>query len=127
MGIGVCLPAVVGAGNRRVAISVRPLEITLQTGPNSSYHAVRRPVDPSATVIMESPRVGQTPVPRDQSAAPSGPHRLDSTFDLVERAKSGDGDALNQLFARYLPSLRRWASGRLPRWSRDLMDTDDLV
>jgi RNA polymerase sigma-70 factor (ECF subfamily) len=52
---------------------------------------------------------------------------LDTTFDLVERAKSGDADALNRLFARYLPSLRRWASGRLPRWSRDLMDTDDLV
>jgi RNA polymerase sigma factor (sigma-70 family) len=76
---------------------------------------------------MESPSVGQTPLAADQSAAPSGPRRLDSTFDLVERAKSGDDDALNQLFARYLPSLRRWASGRLPRWSRDLMDTDDLV
>src|SRR5258708_39775503 len=52
---------------------------------------------------------------------------LDTTFDLVERAKSGDDEALNRLFARYLPSLRRWASGRLPRWTRDLMDTDDLV
>jgi RNA polymerase sigma-70 factor (ECF subfamily) len=55
------------------------------------------------------------------------PNALDTTFDLVERAKAGDDDALNRLFARYLPSLRRWASGRLPRWSRDLMDTDDLV
>src|SRR5258708_8695110 len=52
---------------------------------------------------------------------------LDTTFDLVERAKSGDDEALNRLFARFLPSLRRWASGRLPRWTRDLMDTDDLV
>jgi RNA polymerase sigma-70 factor (ECF subfamily) len=52
---------------------------------------------------------------------------VDTTFDLVERAKSGDSDALNRLFSRFLPSLRRWASGRLPRWSRDLMDTDDLV
>jgi RNA polymerase sigma factor (sigma-70 family) len=52
---------------------------------------------------------------------------VDTTFDLVERAKAGDSDALNHLFARYLPSLRRWASGRLPRWTRDLMDTDDLV
>ncbi len=52
---------------------------------------------------------------------------VDTTFDLVERAKTGDSDALNHLFARYLPSLRRWASGRLPRWTRDLMDTDDLV
>ncbi len=55
------------------------------------------------------------------------PNALDTTFDLVERAKAGDDDALNRLFARYLPSLRRWASGRLPRWTRDLMDTDDLV
>lgn len=31
------------------------------------------------------------------------------------------------MFARYLPSLRRWASGRLPRWARDLADTPDLV
>src|ERR671936_1627905 len=51
----------------------------------------------------------------------------DRTVDLVERAKAGDDDALNRLFARFLPALRRWASGRLPRWSRDLMDTDDLV
>src|ERR687884_358303 len=51
----------------------------------------------------------------------------DCTADLVERAKAGDAEALDQLFARYLPALRRWASGRLPTWSRDLMDTDDLV
>src|SRR4029078_690816 len=31
------------------------------------------------------------------------------------------------LFARYLPHLHRWASGRLPRWARDLADTPDLV
>ena len=28
---------------------------------------------------------------------------------------------------RYLPRLSRWASGRLPKWARDLSDTDDLV
>jgi RNA polymerase sigma-70 factor, ECF subfamily len=53
--------------------------------------------------------------------------KADSTLDLVERAKAGDTDALNRLFARHLPTLRRWASGRLPRWARDAMDTDDLV
>ena len=52
---------------------------------------------------------------------------VDSTFDLLDRAKAGDPEALNRLFARHLPALRRWASGRLPRWARDLMDTDDLV
>jgi RNA polymerase sigma-70 factor (ECF subfamily) len=51
----------------------------------------------------------------------------DSTIDLVTKAQGGDTDALNDLFARFLPPLRRWASGRLPRWTRDLMDTDDLV
>lgn len=29
--------------------------------------------------------------------------------------------------SRYLPRLRRWAAGRLPRWARDLADTEDLV
>jgi RNA polymerase sigma-70 factor (ECF subfamily) len=53
--------------------------------------------------------------------------RLDSTFALLERARSGDADALNRLFARHLRPLRRWISGRLPRWARDMADTDDLV
>jgi RNA polymerase sigma-70 factor (ECF subfamily) len=52
---------------------------------------------------------------------------LESTFELVQRAKTGDRDALDRLLTRCIPLLRRWASGRLPRWSRDLMDTDDLV
>lgn len=51
----------------------------------------------------------------------------DSTFDLVTRAQAGDETARDRLFTRYVPALTRWASGRLPRWSRDLMDTDDLV
>ena len=50
-----------------------------------------------------------------------------TTADLLQRARLGDADALNELFSRYLPSLRRWARGRLPQWTRDLRDTDDLV
>lgn len=42
-------------------------------------------------------------------------------------AKSGDAEALSRLLERFLPRLTRWASGRLPRWVRDLSDTDDLV
>src|ERR1041384_323518 len=64
---------------------------------------------------------------RAERTAPMDDARVDSTLDLVERAKTGDADALNRLFTRFLPALRRWASGRLPRWTRDLMDTDDLV
>src|SRR6476659_1661901 len=51
----------------------------------------------------------------------------ESSVDLLERARAGDQSALNTLMARHLPRLRRWASGRLPRWARDVADTQDLV
>jgi RNA polymerase sigma factor (sigma-70 family) len=51
----------------------------------------------------------------------------ESTVRLIERVRSGDKDALERLLARHLVPLRRWASGRLPVWARDLADTDDLV
>jgi RNA polymerase sigma-70 factor, ECF subfamily len=50
-----------------------------------------------------------------------------SSAELIHRARDGDRTALDVLFARYLPALRRWASGRLPQWSRDGLDTVDLV
>ncbi len=46
---------------------------------------------------------------------------------LVRRARQGDTAALDDLCARYLPRLRRWAHGRLPGWARDGVDTQDLV
>jgi RNA polymerase sigma-70 factor (ECF subfamily) len=52
---------------------------------------------------------------------------LDSTFYLIERARAGDQEAVERLFARHLKPLQRWARGRLPKWARDLADTDDLV
>ncbi len=39
----------------------------------------------------------------------------------------GDRLALDALFGRHTPLLRRWAAGRLPQWARDAMDTVDLV
>jgi len=50
-----------------------------------------------------------------------------STLDLLRRARAGDDAAVGSLLERYLPRLRRWASGRLPRWARELLDTDDLI
>jgi RNA polymerase sigma-70 factor, ECF subfamily len=50
-----------------------------------------------------------------------------STATLLARARAGDRSALDDLFARYLPALRRWGRGRLPGWARDLADTQDLV
>ena len=52
---------------------------------------------------------------------------LDSTFELIERVRQGDRDALERLLARHVGPLRRWVSGRLPRSARELVDTDDLV
>jgi RNA polymerase sigma factor (sigma-70 family) len=51
----------------------------------------------------------------------------ESTSHLLEQARSGDQDAVNRLFARHARPLRRWASGRLPKWARQVSDTDDLV
>ncbi len=51
----------------------------------------------------------------------------ESSVELLERVRQGDRGALDCLLRRYVPALRRWASGRLPRVMRDASDTDDLV
>lgn len=51
----------------------------------------------------------------------------DSTTTLLERARAGDHAAIEALFARCIPPLRRWARGRLPLWARDMADTNDVV
>lgn len=50
-----------------------------------------------------------------------------STIELLGLARAGRADALNALFARCLPPLRRWAKGRLPAGSHELLNTDDIV
>ena len=54
-------------------------------------------------------------------------NEADTTSTLLERARAGDADAVEQLFAKCVPILRRWARGRLPGWARDLADTEDVV
>jgi len=56
---------------------------------------------------MTETGAGDTPLADRPSASPAGEGALDSTYALVERAKTGDRDALDRLFARFLPSLRR--------------------
>ena len=51
----------------------------------------------------------------------------DTTIQLIARAREGDPTALDRLFERHLRPLQRFARGRLPRWARDVADTDDLV
>src|SRR5262245_8730510 len=127
MGVQVSQMAPVRRGRSDPAIVMRGLEIALHSSRPTFYHTsgvrTRRSVTPAAMDVSRPPGP-----PPDGSLAPTlTPPSADSTFDLVERAKSGDRDALDRLFSRFLPSLRRWASGRLPRWTRGAMDTDDLV
>jgi RNA polymerase sigma factor (sigma-70 family) len=82
--------------------------------------------------LESSPKLaGLTKEPRDSSSPDSSdstpPGEAESTFRLIKRYRGGDKQALEQLFARHLPRLRRWATGRLPRWARDVADTQDLV
>jgi RNA polymerase sigma factor (sigma-70 family) len=63
----------------------------------------------------------------ERREAPNDRSQLESSLTLLERAQAGDRAALDTLIARYLPRLQRWASGRLPRWARDMADTQDLV
>lgn len=51
----------------------------------------------------------------------------ESTLHLIAQARAGDQGALDRLFARHSEPLRRWATGRLPKWARDVADTEDLV
>ena len=60
--------------------------------------------------------------PRDESGGAS-----ETTVQLLVRARAGDEAALDEVFARAIPLLKKWASGRLPRWAREMIDTDDLV
>ncbi len=54
-------------------------------------------------------------------------HPLESTQELLSLVRQGDREALDRLFARCLPPLRRWARGRLPAAARGALDTQDLV
>jgi RNA polymerase sigma factor (sigma-70 family) len=57
---------------------------------------------------------------------PESPDDISSEA-LLLRFQAGDPAALDHLWARYLPRLRRWAHGRLPPVSRGDANTDDLV
>ena len=50
-----------------------------------------------------------------------------TTLALLRRAQEGDACALDELLARYVPRMKRWARGRLRQDLRGALDTDDLV
>ena len=64
---------------------------------------------------------------RDPLEAATEERARSSWSRLLLRGGAGDRAAVEALFARVMPVLRRWAHGRLPRWARGLSDTADVV
>jgi RNA polymerase sigma-70 factor (ECF subfamily) len=71
---------------------------------------------------MSQALLPQDPTPEQQKGEAS-----EATLALIARARGGDVNALNDLCARYLPRLTRWAHGRLPSGARGAIDTHDVV
>lgn len=61
------------------------------------------------------------------SDAATSPQTIATTVELLARARAGDRAAVEAIFARCMPTLRRWARGRLPAAARGALDTQDLV
>ena len=68
------------------------------------------------------------PFGRRESARPAvvSP-AAEPTEVLIRRVRAGENPARDALVRRFLPLLRQWAHGRLPRAARDLHETEDLV
>src|SRR6478609_1305127 len=66
-----------------------------------------------------------TEVPMPDPRIPA--NSLESTQQLLDLVRQGDRDALERLYVRCLPPLRRWARGRLPAAARGALDTQDRV
>lgn len=45
----------------------------------------------------------------------------------LARARDGDRTAFGRLLSDWMPRLKRWAHGTLPRWARTAADTSDVV
>jgi RNA polymerase sigma factor (sigma-70 family) len=66
-------------------------------------------------------------MPSNHKGTKISPLSSDSTLHVLERAQGGDTAAARVLMERALPSVRRWARGRLPKHARGDADTEDVV
>ena len=70
------------------------------------------------------PQLSETQTLNSSRVPPLDP---EVTLELLERVRHGDDGALEALFIRCMPALRRWARGRLPLSARGMHDTVDIV
>lgn len=81
----------------------------------------------ASIVINGLPHMDEVGAPRPVADALGIPAGEELTSDLVQRARSGDQAAIDDLFARYEARVRRWARGRLPTAARGALETQDLT
>jgi len=81
----------------------------------------------TAILAFDQIPMGQAPSPPGLPSEHQNSEAGEATLVLLVRAREGDVNALNDLCARYLPRLTRWAHGRLPAGARGAIDTHDVV
>jgi RNA polymerase sigma factor (sigma-70 family) len=86
-----------------------------------------REFEPGPTADYDAGTAATPDMSADAGQLPGTATREAATVDLLTRAQAGDQAAIEALFARCVPALRRWARGRLPAFARDLAETQDLV
>ena len=81
---------------------------------------------PNPTIVSDSPK-GKASPPVPDANGEATLISDEPTIELVVRAKEGDREAVEALLQRSIPSLKRFAHGRLPPAARSTLDTGDLV
>ena len=66
------------------------------------------------------------PQEHDGARSPTGPRRIPTTR-LVGAAQKGDRQALEELFARYLPRVRQIVALRMGARQRKILEVDDIA
>ena len=87
-------------------------------------------IAPFVPMAQKIPPKGAADVPLGPGADVPGAGSFlsdEPTLELVVRAQGGDRVAVEALLQRCLPSVKRWAHGRLPAVARGSLDTEDLV
>ena len=70
---------------------------------------------------------GHQPLVDGDRGRTASPPEAPASSELLARARRGERSAVDALFARLFPWLRRRARGRLPTWARGFVDTSDVV
>lgn len=81
----------------------------------------------TASVALRGLPAMDDPTRSTSRGATGAAPEVESSFELVIRAREGDQTAVDELFGRYAQRLRRWAHGRMPLAARGAQDTQDLV